>query len=42
MVCGYARAEAPVSAFARSERAVRYEIESGIRGTRNMEIHGYE
>jgi hypothetical protein len=33
---------APVIALAQSERSVRYEIEGGILGTRNMEIHGYE
>jgi hypothetical protein len=33
---------APLSAFAQSEREVRYEVEGGVLGTRSMEIHGYE
>ena len=32
----------PVVAFAQSERLVRLEVEGGILGTRNMEIHGYQ
>jgi hypothetical protein len=32
----------PLSAWAQSEREVRYETELGIVGTRNMEIHGYQ
>lgn len=31
----------PVVAIAQSEQSDRYEVEGGILGTRNMEIHGY-
>ena len=32
----------PASAVAQNERSDRFELEAGVLGTRNMEIHGYQ